>query len=109
MLRSSPRLRRATRHRGTARAVGRRDLVCGAGRMTMNNVTGWLVSLACAAALGACLAGPGPALEDAAPISDEPVVPPGQDQLLATMHGRGAALPDGCKFAGGVADGPTIR
>jgi hypothetical protein len=69
----------------------------------------WLASLACTVLLGACLGVPARALEDEAPISDEPVVPPGQDQLLATMLGRGASLPDGCKFAGGVADGPTIR
>lgn len=40
---------------------------------------------------------------------DEPVVPPGQDDLLSSMLGRGAPLPDGCKFAGGGADGPLIR
>jgi hypothetical protein len=40
---------------------------------------------------------------------DEPVVPPGQDQLLSTMLGHGARLPEGCKFAGGAADGPLIR
>jgi hypothetical protein len=40
---------------------------------------------------------------------DEPVVPAGQDELLSTMLGRGAQLPDGCKFAGGGADGPLIR
>jgi hypothetical protein len=40
---------------------------------------------------------------------DEPVVPPGQDELLSAMLGHGAALPDGCKFAGGGADGPLIR
>jgi hypothetical protein len=39
----------------------------------------------------------------------EPVVPPGQDQLLAEMVGRGAPLPDDCKFAGGGADGPVIQ
>lgn len=39
---------------------------------------------------------------------DEPVVPPGQDELISTMLGRGAELPDGCKFAGGLSDGPLI-
>jgi hypothetical protein len=39
----------------------------------------------------------------------EPVVPPGNNTLLADMLGRGAALPDDCKFAGGGADGPIIR
>lgn len=40
---------------------------------------------------------------------DEPVVPPGQNKLLAEMLGQGAALPDDCKFTGGGADGPIIR
>jgi hypothetical protein len=39
---------------------------------------------------------------------DEPVVPPGQDELISTMLGRGAALPDGCTFGGGVSNGPLI-
>jgi|SRR5262245_60992878 len=39
----------------------------------------------------------------------ELVVPPGQEALLSAMLGRGATLPDGCKFAGGTADGPTIQ
>ena len=49
------------------------------------------------------------ALESGALPYDEPVVPVGQEELLSTMLGRGAALPDGCKFAGGGADGPLIR
>lgn len=40
---------------------------------------------------------------------EEPVVPPGQEELLSAMLGRGSALPNGCKFAGGGADGPVIR
>lgn len=40
---------------------------------------------------------------------EELVVPGGQDELLATMLGRGAKLPDGCKFSGGTAEGPIIR
>lgn len=39
----------------------------------------------------------------------EPVVAPGNNALLADMLGRGATLPDDCKFAGGGADGPIIR
>lgn len=39
---------------------------------------------------------------------EEPVVPPGQDELISKMLGRGAALPDGCTFGGGVSDGPLI-
>jgi len=39
----------------------------------------------------------------------EAVVPPGQDDLLATMAGRGLLLPDYCRFTGGGADGPLVR
>ena len=39
----------------------------------------------------------------------EPVVPPGQDNLLAAMLGRGLQLPDGCAFGNGVADGAVVR
>jgi hypothetical protein len=49
------------------------------------------------------------AVADDAALPYEPVVPPGQEALLSTMLGRGAALPDKCKFAGGGADGTLIR
>jgi len=39
----------------------------------------------------------------------EAVVPPGQDELLSVMLGRGAMLPDDCRFNGGGADGPLIQ
>jgi hypothetical protein len=38
-----------------------------------------------------------------------PVIPPGQEELLADILGRGATFADGCTFAGGQADGPVIR
>ena len=39
----------------------------------------------------------------------EPVVPPGQDDVMAAMLGRAAVLPGECKFDGGGADGIVIR
>jgi len=38
-----------------------------------------------------------------------PVIPPGQEDLLAQMLGLGVSLPGDCKFTGGQADGPAIR
>jgi hypothetical protein len=49
------------------------------------------------------------AAEVAGAPADELVVPPGQEELISAMLGHGASLPDGCKFAGGVVDGPTIQ
>ncbi len=37
------------------------------------------------------------------------VIPPGQEDLLAEMLGRGATLPGQCEFDGGQADGPTLH
>lgn len=37
------------------------------------------------------------------------VIPPGQDELLADILGRGATLPHDCKFSSGDANGATIR
>jgi hypothetical protein len=39
----------------------------------------------------------------------EAVVPPGQDELLATMLGRETTLPGHCRFNGGRADGPLVQ
>jgi hypothetical protein len=61
-------------------------------------------SAACAAF---CLALVGASLATA--DDNEPVVPPGQDNLLAAMLGRGLQLPDGCAFGNGVADGAVVR
>jgi len=36
------------------------------------------------------------------------VVPPGQEETLARMLGRGVELPGGCRLAGVGADGPTV-
>lgn len=65
--------------------------------------------LACTAAL--CLASllaTAARATDGEPFFEEPVVPSGHDELISKMLGRGAALPDGCTFGGGVSDGPLI-
>lgn len=38
-----------------------------------------------------------------------PVIPPGQEDLLAQMLGRGAALAGQCEFTAGQVDGPILR
>lgn len=43
------------------------------------------------------------------PLEEGPVVPPGQDELLADMLGRGATLPAGCQFDSGDVNGSVIR
>jgi len=43
------------------------------------------------------------------PLEDGPVVPTGQDELIADMLGRGATLPGGCKFDAGDVNGSVIR
>jgi hypothetical protein len=37
------------------------------------------------------------------------VVSPGQEELISAMLGHGTSLPDGCKFTGGIVNGPTIQ
>ena len=85
--------RSASLHRWTA---------CGPARISFFVVAVLVVSCA-------FLLAPVFAMEEEPPVCDEPVVPPGQDALLAAMLGRGAALPDACTFAEGLADGPIIR
>ncbi len=46
---------------------------------------------------------------DVAAANPEWVIPPGQEELLADMLGRGATLPDDCKFAGADVDHVTIK
>lgn len=46
--------------------------------------------------------------DDAGP-GGGPVIPPGREELLAEMLGRGATVLAGCSFAGGQADGAAIR
>lgn len=45
----------------------------------------------------------------AAPADDGPVIPPGQEELLLAMLGRGAALPDGCALADGRIEHTTLE
>ena len=40
---------------------------------------------------------------------DGPWIPPGQEELLAEMLGRGATLPDECTLAGGHAEYTNIK
>jgi hypothetical protein len=42
-------------------------------------------------------------------LNPEAVIPPGQEELLADMLGRGATLPGECKFAGVEADHAVVR
>jgi hypothetical protein len=51
---------------------------------------------------------PGPA-EAAGAALGAPVVPPGQEELLGAMLGKGATLPDGCKMTGGEVDYTVVR
>jgi hypothetical protein len=37
------------------------------------------------------------------------VIPPGQEELLGAMLGKGAPLPDGCALTDGVIDGDAVR
>ena len=56
-----------------------------------------------------------PTIETTTIESDEPfeggapVIPSGQEELLAEMFGRGLELPGGCKFTGGGADPAAIH
>src|SRR5438105_71718 len=50
-----------------------------------------------------------PALAAANEASGTPVIPPGQEELLATMLGKGAVLPDECKLADAEVDHTTIK
>ena len=48
-------------------------------------------------------------LEAESPAAGEPVIPPGQDDLLAAMLGTGATLPGDCKLAGGQVHYATVN
>lgn len=43
-----------------------------------------------------------------APADEGPVIPPGQEELLLAMLGRGAGLPDGCTLADGRIEQRTV-
>ena len=45
----------------------------------------------------------------AAPPARAQVIPPGQEELLGAMLGKGAQLPDGCALADGLIDGDAVR
>ena len=48
-------------------------------------------------------------LVGAVQAADDPVIGPGQDELLATMLGRGETLADGCTLTNGLAESRTVR
>jgi hypothetical protein len=58
-----------------------------------------------AALIAAALASP-PMRASAA---EQVVIPPGKDDLIADILGRGATLPGQCRWDGGKADGPSIQ
>ncbi len=60
----------------------------------MRSLHGFLTRAAAIGVLAACCAAPVGAAEDADTAGY--VIPPGQEELLLTMLGRGASLPDGC-------------
>ena len=59
-------------------------------------------------ALGICLAGPLGAAEEAEDAPDA-VIPPGQEELLLLMLGKGASLPDGCTLSDGQIDRTVVK
>jgi hypothetical protein len=61
-------------------------------------------SVACAALVVSVLV-----TQHAVSAIDAPGIPPGQEQLLAAMLGRGAPLPGACTFRGGQVDHAVIR
>lgn len=44
------------------------------------------------------------AVDSEVPDTDEPIIPPGQEELLVQMLGRGTTLPDDCTFRAGQAE-----
>jgi hypothetical protein len=49
------------------------------------------------------------AADDGDEAGTDLVVSPGQEELISAMLGHGAPLPEGCKFSGGIVNGPTIQ
>ena len=72
----------------------------------------WLFGhLARAAAIGAlasCLVAPRGASAEPAD-GTTPVIPPGQEELLLAMLGRGSAFPDGCTLSDGKVERTIVR
>lgn len=77
--------------------------------------TRWRSSAGVLACVGLALLSPGAARGDQMPGRDvrqsnqAAVILPGQEDLFAAMLGRGAALPDGCAFAGGQIERSVAR
>ncbi len=58
--------------------------------------------------LGVCLSAP-PCAADDDTAPGTPVIPAGQEELLLSMLGRGASLPDGCALADGRVEYRTVK
>ncbi len=48
-------------------------------------------------------------LAGAVQAADGPVIGPGQDELLASMLGRGETIADGCTLSNGLAESRSVR
>src|ERR1700688_3359491 len=59
--------------------------------------------------LCALLCAPVLAAEDEVSDRGDPAIPPGQEELVAAMLGRGETLPGGCALAGGGPDHTLIK
>ena len=73
----------------------------------MRSLHGLLARAAAIGALAACCAAPVRAADDADAAGY--VIPPGQEDLLLTMLGRGASLPDGCSLSDGQVEYRTVK
>jgi len=73
----------------------------------MRSLHGFLTRAAAIGVLAACCAAPVGAAEDADTAGY--VIPPGQEELLLTMLGRGASLPDGCSLTDGRVEYRTVK
>jgi hypothetical protein len=58
---------------------------------------------------GALLIAPVSAADKETAVNQGPVIPPGQEEVLAAMLGKGAALPDNCKLASADVDHTAIK
>jgi len=69
---------------------------------------GHLARTAAIGALGACLVAP-LSTADEPPDGIDPVIPPGQEELLLAMLGRGISLPDRCTLSDGKIERTIIK
>jgi hypothetical protein len=74
----------------------------------MRRLHGHLARAVTLGSLGACLAAPLRATDDGGAASG-PAIPPGQEELLLAMLGRGASLPDRCTLSDGQIDHTVVK